>query len=324
MERIAHKTLYEKQQERKAFMNWTEIIAEVDAKDIDTAGNIAQMTVPYGIYIEDYSHLEQEVLEIANIDLIDEKLLQQDRTKGKVHIYISPEDNPTEAISFLKERFAAENITYQIYSDDCDVESCLENWKKYFKPMKIGEKLLIRPIWRDDYQPDGRIVLNLEPGVAFGTGTHETTRLCLQALEKYVTKNCKMLDVGCGSGILSVAGLLLGAESAIGIDIDELAVKASVENAKLNHVSDRYTGIKGNLADQVNGCFDIITANIVADAIIALSADIEPLMNDKTVYIMSGIIDSRADDVLSALPDTLQIIEQYEEKNWLCLVAMRK
>lgn len=116
----------------------------------------------------------------------------------------------------------------------------------------------------------------------------------------------------------------MGAESAIGIDIDELAVKASVENAKLNNVSDRYTAVKGNLADEVSGCFDIITANIVADAIIMLSADIEKLMHDKTIYIMSGIIDSRLDDLLSALPDNLKIIEQLEEKNWLCLVAMRK
>jgi len=305
-------------------MDWTEIIAEVDSKDIETAGNIANMTVPYGIYIEDYSDLENEVLEIAHIDMIDEELLSQDRTKGKVHIYISPEDNPNEAISFLQERFIAENIDYKIYSNDCDVEACLENWRKYFKPIKVGKKLLIRPIWRDDYENDGRIILHLEPGLAFGTGTHETTRLCLQVLEKYITKDCTMLDVGCGSGILSVAGLLLGAKSAIGIDIDELAVKASVENAKLNDVSEKYTGIHGNLADKVEGCFDVITANIVADAIIMLSADIEKHMNENTVYIMSGIIDSRVDDVLNALPDTLEVIEQYEEKNWLCLVAMLK
>lgn len=305
-------------------MDWTEIIAEVNSQHIETAGNIANMTVPYGIYIEDYSDLENEVLEIAHIDMIDEALLGQDRTKGKVHIYISPEDNPNEAISFLKERFDAEGIEYKIYSNDCDVEACLENWRKYFKPIKIGEKLLIRPIWRDDYENDGRIILNLEPGLAFGTGTHETTRLCLQVLEKYIKKDCTMLDVGCGSGILSVAGLLLGARSAIGIDIDELAVKASVENARLNDVSEKYTGIHGNLADKVEGCFDVITANIVADAIIMLSSDIEKHMNENTVYIMSGIIDSRVDDVLNALPDTLKVIEQYEEKNWLCLVAMLK
>ena len=130
-------------------MNWTEIVAEVDAKDVDVAGNIAQMTVPYGIYIEDYSNLEEEVLEIAHIDLIDEELLKMDRSKAKVHIYISPEDNPNEALSFLKERFAAENIAFRLYSNDCDVEGCLENWKKYFKPSEVGEKLLIRPIWRE-------------------------------------------------------------------------------------------------------------------------------------------------------------------------------
>ncbi len=305
-------------------MNWTEIIAEVNSSDLYTAENIANMTVPYGIYIEDYSALEQEVLEIAKIDLIDEELLRQDRTKGKIHIYISPEANPAESLAFLKERFEAEGIEYRLYSDECDVESCLENWKKYFNPINIGEKLLIRPVWRDDYDPQGRIVLNLEPGLAFGTGTHETTRLCLQALEKHVKKGDNMLDVGCGSGILSVAALLLGAEKATGIDIDPLAVKSSIENAERNNVADRYTGIHGNLAEKANGCYDIITANIVADAIIMLSGDIEKLMNDKTIYIMSGIIDTRLDDVLSALPDTLEIIEQYEEKGWICLAAMKK
>ena len=305
-------------------MNWTEIIAEVNSSDLYTAENIANMTVPDGIYIEDYSALEQEVLEIAKIDLIDEELLRQDRTKGKIHIYISPEANPAESLAFLKERFEAEGIEYRLYSDECDVESCLENWKKYFNPINIGEKLLIRPVWRDDYDPQGRIVLNLEPGLAFGTGTHETTRLCLQALEKHVKKGDNMLDVGCGSGILSVAALLLGAEKATGIDIDPLAVKSSIENAERNNVADRYTGIHGNLAEKANGCYDIITANIVADAIIMLSGDIEKLMNDKTIYIMSGIIDTRLDDVLSALPDTLEIIEQYEEKGWICLAAIKK
>lgn len=305
-------------------MNWTEIIAEVNSSDLYTAENIANMTVPYGIYIEDYSALEQEVLEIAKIDLIDEELLRQDRTKGKIHIYISPEANPAESLAFLKERFEAEGIEYRLYSDECDVESCLENWKKYFNPINIGEKLLIRPVWRDDYDPQGRIVLNLEPGLAFGTGTHETTRLCLQALEKHVKKGDNMLDVGCGSGILSVAALLLGAEKATGIDIDPLAVKSSIENAERNNVADRYIGIHGNLAEKANGCYDIITANIVADAIIMLSGDIEKLMNDKTIYIMSGIIDTRLDDVLSALPDTLEIIEQYEEKGWICLAAIKK
>lgn len=302
-------------------MDWTEIIAEVDAKDTERAENIAVMTVPYGIYIEDYSSLEEEVLEIAKIDLIDEELLAKNRETARIHIYISPEDNPAEATAFLEERFRAENINFKILTDKCDVEACLDNWKKYFYPIEIGEKLLVRPVWREDYDPKGRTVLHLEPGIAFGTGTHETTRLCLEALEKYVSDGVAVLDVGCGSGILAVASLLLGAKSAIGIDIDELAVKSSIENAERNGVSDRYTAIHGNLADEVTGTYDIITANIVADAIIMLSGDIEKHMHKDTVYIMSGIIDSRLEDVLSALPKTLKIIETRTDKGWYCLVA---
>ncbi|MFR2137118.1 MAG: 50S ribosomal protein L11 methyltransferase [Pseudoruminococcus massiliensis] len=302
-------------------MDWTEIIAEVDAKDVERAENIAVMTVPYGIYIEDYSSLEEEVLEIAKIDLIDEELLAKNRETARIHIYISPEDNPAEATAFLEERFRAENINFKILTDKCDVEACLDNWKKYFYPIEIGEKLLVRPVWREDYDPKGRTVLHLEPGIAFGTGTHETTRLCLEALEKYVSDGATVLDVGCGSGILAVASLLLGAKSAIGIDIDELAVKSSIENAERNGVSDRYTAIHGNLADEVTGTYDIITANIVADAIIMLSGDIEKHMHKDTVYIMSGIIDSRLEDVLSALPKTLEIIETRTDKGWYCLVA---
>lgn len=302
-------------------MDWTEIIAEVDAKDVERAENIAVMTVPYGIYIEDYSSLEEEVLEIAKIDLIDEELLAKNRETARIHIYISPEDNPAEATAFLEERFRAENINFKILTDKCDVEACLDNWKKYFYPIEIGEKLLVRPVWREDYDPKGRTVLHLEPGIAFGTGTHETTRLCLEALEKYVSDGAAVLDVGCGSGILAVASLLLGAKSAIGIDIDELAVKSSIENAERNGVSDRYTAIHGNLADEVTGTYNIITANIVADAIIMLSGDIEKHMHKDTVYIMSGIIDSRLEDVLSALPKTLKIIETRTDKGWYCLVA---
>lgn len=305
-------------------MDWTEIIAEVDACDVELAENIAVMTVPYGIYTEDYSSLEEEVLEIAKIDLIDEDLLAKNRETAKIHIYISPEDNPAEATAFLEERFRAENIHFKILTDKCDVEGCLDNWKKYFYPIEIGEKLLIRPVWRDDYDPKGRTVLHLEPGIAFGTGTHETTRLCLEALEKHIYDGASVLDVGCGSGILAVASLLLGAKSAIGIDIDELAVKASIENAERNSVADRYTAIHGNLADEVTGTYDIITANIVADAIIMLSGDIEKHMNKDTIYIMSGIIDSRLDDVLVKLPKSLEIIETRTEKGWYCLSAKLK
>lgn len=305
-------------------MDWTEIKIEVSLPDSERAQAIAHMAVPYGIYVEDYSNLESEVLEIANIDLIDEELLKKDRDKAVIHIYVSPEDNPTEATMFLCERYNAEGIKHSISTDCCKEEDWLNNWKQYFHPIEVGEKILIRPTWRDDYEPNGRVVLNLDPGIAFGTGTHETTRLCLEALERYVTTDTKILDVGCGSGILAVAALLLGAESAVGVDIDEMAVKTAKENAELNGVGDKIKVIHGNLTDKVSGKYNVVAANIVADAIILLSEDIKSFMSDNAVYIMSGIIDSRADDVRSAISELFEIIDEYSENGWFCFVAKAK
>lgn len=301
--------------------DWTEIVIKVPTARLDIAGDIAQMVVPYGIYIEDYSMLEQEVEEIAHIDLIDEELLKKDRSTGYVHVYISPEENPQEAVAFLSERYTSEGIEHTIECASCAEEDWLNNWKQYFNPVPVGEKLLIRPTWRENYDPQGRVVLNLDPGLAFGTGTHETTRLVLQVIEKYVKNGTKFLDVGCGSGILSVAALLLGSESAVGVDIDEMAVKTARENAELNNVGEKFTALCGNLTDKISGKYDVIAANIVADAIIALSGDIDKFMDKSTVYIMSGIIDVRCADVENALKDKFDIIEKYEENGWVCLAA---
>lgn len=305
-------------------MDWTEVVIEVNAGDVDAAGDIAQMVVPYGIYIEDYSNLEEEAREIAHIDLIDEDLLKKDRTKALVHVYISPEENPAEAVAFLSERYNAAGIQHQITTDSCAEEDWINNWKKYFHPIPVGEKLLIRPTWEDTYEAGDRKVLHLEPGLAFGTGTHETTRLCMELLEQYVAPGYSVLDIGCGSGILSVAALLLGAQSAVGVDIDELAVKTAVQNAELNQVAQAFTGICGNLTDQVEGQYHIVVANIVADVIITLTKDVEQFMYPDTVYLMSGIIDTREQDVLEALKEKFEIVSRREEKGWVALAARRK
>lgn len=305
-------------------MDWTEVTITVNAKDVDKAGDIANMVVPYGIYIEDYSNLEEEAWEIAHIDLIDEDLLQKDRSKALVHIYISPEESPAEAVAFLRERYTAEGIENEICLDSCVEEDWINNWKQYFKPIPVGQKLLIRPTWEEVQDSGGRTVLDLDPGLAFGTGTHETTRLCMELLEQYVQPGMNVLDVGCGSGILSVAALLLGADKAVGVDIDELAVKTAVENAEINHVEERFTGICGNLTDQVTGTYDIVVANIVADVIIMLTKDVEQFMKPDTVYLMSGIIDTREQDVLAAVEQHFTIIDRKEEKGWVALSAKRK
>lgn len=307
-------------------MDWTEIKITVNADDVDRAGDIAQMVVPYGIYIEDYRTLEQEAWEIAGIDLIDEDLLAKDRTKGIVHIYISPEENPAEAVSFLTERYTAEGIDAEIDRTACKNEDWENNWKKYFKPMPIGERLLIRPVWEQEYDAGNRAVLHLEPGLAFGSGTHDTTRLCLETLEKYANPGKTVLDIGCGSGILSVASLLLGADKALGVDIDALAVKTARENGRTNGFDEpRFTVLQGSTTDKVTGRYDIIVANIVADIIINLCRDVKNFMNPGAVFITSGIIVPREDDVLRAFEENgLAVKARHESGGWLCFEAVVK
>lgn len=304
-------------------MDWTEIKITVNADEVDKAGDIASMVVPYGIYIEDYRTLEQEAWEIARIDLIDEDLLAKDRSKGIVHVYVSPEENPAEAVSFLKERYDAEGINCEIDEVLCKNADWENNWKKYFKPMPVGERLLIRPIWEDEYEAGDRAVLHLEPGLAFGSGTHDTTRLCLETLEKYAYPGKTVLDVGCGSGILSVASLLLGADSAVGVDIDALAVKTAKENGITNGFDEpQFTVLKGSTTDKVTGKFDIVAANIVADIIIGLCKNVKDFMNPDAIFITSGIIVPREEDVLAAFAENgLEVIARHESGGWLCFEA---
>lgn len=301
-------------------MDWTEIKITVNADDVDRAGDIAHMAVPYGIYIEDYRTLEEEAWQIARIDLIDEDLLAKDRSKGIVHIYISPEENPAEAVSFLSERLTAEGIAHELDEAVCKNADWENNWKKYFKPMPVGNRLLIRPIWEQEFDAGNRAVLHLEPGLAFGSGTHDTTRLCLESIENYAESGKTMLDIGCGSGILSVAGLLLGADSAVGVDIDALAVKTAKENGATNGFGEpQFTVLQGSMTDKVSGKFDIIAANIVADIIVMLCDNIKDYMNPGAVFITSGIIVPREDDVLAAFEKNgLEIIARHESGGWLC------
>ena len=307
-------------------MDWTEVKINVSTKDVDKAGDIAQMVVPYGIYIEDYSDLEQAAWEIAHIDLIDEELLKKDKSKAIVHIYISPEENPAEAVAFLSERYNAEGIKHEIDLSVCRNQDWENNWKEYFKPIPVGNKLLIRPIWEDNYNADGRAVLNIEPGLAFGSGGHDTTRLCLETLEKHISPETELLDIGCGSGILGIAGLLLGAKSATGVDIDALAVKTAKENGVMNGFEEpQFKVLEGNLTDKVTGKYDVVVANIVADIIVMFTKDVGKFLKDDGVYITSGIIDTRESDVLAAFEKYgFEVIGRHESCGWLCFETKLK
>ena len=305
-------------------MNWTEITVTVPAEFTDTASAIANMTVPYGIYIEDYSDLEQSAWDIAHIDLIDEDLIAKDRKKSIIHIYISECDNAAEALEFLKERLSAEKIPFKSGAVGVDDSDWNENWKKYFHTIEIGNKLAVVPSWEKYDNPMGRTVLNIDPGAAFGTGTHATTSLCLEILDEAVEKSVKVLDIGCGSGILAIASVLLGAEFATGVDIDAQSVKTAKENAEINHLSDKTEFFVGDLADKVKGKYNIVCANIVADVIIRLLPDVGQFMEDDGILIVSGIIDIRKEDVLRAVAENgFKIEKEAYRENW-CAFVLKK
>ena len=304
---------------------WTEIKITVSTSDIETAGNIANMVVPYGIYIEDYSALEEETMQIAHIDLIEESLLKKDRTKGVIHVYVNPHENPFEATSFLTQRLDSEGIEHTIDVGDCLTEDWQNNWKQYYHAMPIGKKLLIRPLWESEYEADGRKVLNIEPGLAFGTGSHPTTKLCLETLEDYIDESSEVLDIGCGSGILSIAALLLGAKSALGVDIDSLAVKTAVSNARENGFEEpKFTAVQGNLSDKVSGKFNVVVANIVADVIMQFNTQVGQFLTDDGVYITGGIIENRENEVLASFKqNNFKVINRAENNGWLVFILKK-
>ncbi len=298
-------------------MDWLEILIKVPVDRLEEAEAIANMSVPYGIYVEDYSDLEEGAREIAHIDLIDEDLLKKDRNTALIHIYFGEDENLIEAKSYLEERFRGVNMDFTIDTGCIKEESWKDNWKKFFKVTEIGEKLVIRPGW-EEYNDNGsgRKVITIDPGAAFGTGTHATTRLCLELLEKYLTGG-SVLDIGTGSGILGIGAALLGAQKVIGVDIDETAVKVANENAVINKVENNTEFIVGDLTDKISGRFDIVCANIVADVIIGLSKTVKDFMKDGGIFLCSGIIDMRADEVEAALKSNgFTILDHLIRDNW--------
>lgn len=305
-------------------MDWTEITARVPTDKTDEASAIANMTVPYGIYIEDYTNLEADAEEIAHIDLIDEELVNKDRTHSIIHMYIAESDNAIEAVSYLRERFTACGIENEIKCELVDDTDWNENWKKYFKAFEIGERLAVCPSWEKYDNKDGRTVISLDPGAAFGTGSHATTSLCLEILEKRVSADTTLLDIGTGSGILAIAADLLGAQSAIGVDIDAQSVKTAIANAEINGVSEKTEFLVGDLADKISGKYDIVCANIVADVVIRLFDNVADFMKDDGILIVSGIIDMRANDVeLAAAQHGFKITESLMREEWHAYVLTK-
>lgn len=316
-------------------MNWTEVKIYTTTAGIDPlTGSMLDLGLQ-GFMIEDAQDFDEFLHDTTpHWDYVDQAVMEKMKDcETCVTIYVA--DNPQGMEELMQVRQILARLKAQdpdgkygrleLEMKDVDEEDWSNAWKKYYHPVQVGEHLVVCPSWEAyDRQPND-VVLTLNPGMAFGTGTHDTTRLCMELLEKYITPQDTVLDVGCGSGILAITAALLGANKIIGCDIDEVAVKVAGENAALNGVQDRIAFHQGDLTSQVEGSFQIICANIVADVIIRLSEDAGRYLAKDGIFITSGIIDTREQDVLNALEQNgFQVIERRTSGGWVALACKAK
>ena len=303
-------------------MTWSQLKVTCNVKHLDTLCAIMSV-IDSSIMIEDYSDIETGLKTVYG-DLIDESILNSDKSIASCSIYVAEDININEYISFIKSQLDENGIDGKIEVLGTDEEEWATAWKKYYKPTHIGHKMVIVPSWETYDAKDDEIVIDMDPGMAFGTGTHETTRLCAELLEENIQAGDYMLDVGSGSGILAICASKLGAAKCAACDIDPIAVRTEKENAERNgcdnidcYVSDLLSDVKN-----IDGRpFDIVTANIVADIIIRLAPGIGAFIRPDGLFIASGIIDEREAEVDAALKKCGMIkLSAKHEKGWCALL----
>lgn len=301
---------------------WIQIKVTVKLEQLDDTVAVMNMVSNY-LQIEDYSDID---LKTCYGDLIDESILNADKTVASVLVYLSADGGAADTLSFLRGRFAELSIDASITVSGVNEEDWANSWKEYYKPIKIGDKIVIVPAWEKYEQQEGEIIVRMDPGMAFGTGTHETTRLVIKLLEKYIKSDMRVADVGCGSGILAICASKLGAAECKAYDIDPVAVKVANENIKDSGLTN-VTCEVSDLLRQVDKSkpYDVICANIVADIIIRMMPDVGALMNESSVILASGIIVERSQDVISAFDEHgFKIVERIDENGWCALAVMKK
>ncbi len=255
-------------------------------------------------------------------DYVDDELENQFAGVSRIKCYLTDDE---DGIAVLRRINAAYDDVTTSYVEDSDWEN---NWREYYKPIEVGEKLVVVPEWEEAPQ-DGRLPLRLDPGLIFGTGSHATTRMCLAALEKFSKPGVRVLDLGCGSGILGIGALILGCDSCLGVDIDPKAPDVVMSNAALNGIgTDKMTAWAGDIiADaslraHIGGGYQLVLANIVADVIIPLSAVVHQFMAPGAVFICSGIIEHRWPETEAALiSNGFEILDHKSEEEWHCFVC---
>ena len=302
--------------------NWTKLTITGNVKDTDSIVAVMSM-LDNGLMIEDYSDFS---LNGMYGDLVDDSILNADKTTVKVSIFVPEEKNLSEYTSFLKERFSLLGISIKLTADGMNEEDWSESWKKYYKPIPLG-KVTIVPAWEKYEAKDGEIIIKMDPGMAFGTGTHETTRLVMKIMQDEICGGERFLDVGTGSGILSICASKLGAKTCNAYDIDPVAVKIAKENAEADGCSNVTVGVSDLLrgVDLSGGKYDFCVANIVADIIIRMLPDIDEYLKEGAPLILSGIISMRAGEVKDAIrKNGFEIVREEKENDWLAIMVKKQ
>lgn len=318
-------------------MKWNKYSLKTTTEAVDLVSNMLMELGIEGIEIEDNVQLSEADIKTMFVDFLPE--LPPDEGIATVNFYIDVEEDDNTIIGRvtegLKELRAFTNIGEgTITKSETEDKDWINNWKQYFKPF-VFEGIVIKPTWEElDDTMQGKIVVNIDPGTAFGTGSHETTQLVISQLDKYVKQGDELLDVGCGSGILSVIGLMLGANHAVGTDLDPNAVVATKENAEINNISmDKIKILEGNIIDNKvvkdavgYECYDIVAANILADVLIPLSKIITEHMKSGAYFITSGIINTKEEEVVAAFRKNplLEIVEVNRKGEWVNVTARKK
>ena len=297
---------------------WTKITVTGNIKDLD--GIVAVMSMlDNGLMIEDYSDFS---LNGMYGELVDESILNADKTKAKISIFVPEEKNLLEYVTFIEAKLSSLGIPFTKECEGMQEENWADSWKKYFKPIPLG-KVTIVPAWEKYEAKAGEVIVSIDPGMAFGTGTHETTRLVMKIMQDVVKGGEKVLDVGCGSGILSICASKLGAKSCNAYDIDPVAVKVTKENA----IASGCANITAGTSDLLRGVekkedgYDVCVANIVAEIILRMLPDIKEYLTTGAPIILSGIVKEREEDIKNAAISLGYSVERIERENdWVAMM----
>ena len=303
---------------------WTQVKVTVPLRELDDLVAVMSM-INNNLMIEDYSDIDTN-LKTCYGDLIDEKILNANKDIASVSVFIPSDRSYMDDLAYIRQRCGELNLHAEVELVGVNEEDWANSWKAYYKPIKIGEKIVICPAWERYTPAEGEIVIRMDPGMAFGTGTHETTRLVIRLLEKYTKDGQLMLDVGTGTGILAICASRLGADFCRAYDIDPTAVRVARENIKDSGLGN-VTCDQSDLLKQVSledGPYDLVCANIVADIIIRMTPDVGQYMKDDAVLLASGIIAERCDDVVACFEKNgFKIVEKLTDNDWCGLAVMK-